>query len=93
MKIIFFSTKVLNRENVVFDHGPLYHHQSKVYFLRSISHSLFIISTNRDAIFDKLFAIIQKELELSRNNVFHRKIVFFGWVRKVYGPKDGIVFI
>ena len=86
MKIIFFSTKVLNRENVVFHHGPLYHYQSKVYFLRSISHSLFIISTNRDAIFDKLFAIIQKELELSRNNVFHRNIEFFGTASKVYGP-------
>ena len=86
MKIIFFSTKVLNRENVVFDHGPLYHYQSKVYFLRSISHSLFIISTNRDAIFDKLFAIIQKELELSRNNVFHRKKTYFGTASKVYGP-------
>ena len=34
---------------VVFHHGPLDHNQSKVYFLRSISHSLFVISTNRDA--------------------------------------------
>ena len=89
MKIIFFSTKVLNRENVVFDHGPLYHHQSKVYFLRSISHSLFIISTNRDARFDKLFAIIQKELELSRNSVFHREMFFSVWCAKYTALRTG----